>query len=197
MEKRLIAGIKGVNKDVTSRMLPHKLMSYYRRPTFLDIFAQEAIIISKRSTCLWNEVGAVVFYNGRHSLSSGYNGPAAGDVDPRDAGCARVVKGALKEGQGFCRGSHAEMNAMGFLTVSTMNLPQISLMVTLRPCFACAKQIANKGIKEVYYLWEYEQDDHVVDYLRSLGIKVVRYSSKFIEEWIKHNDYLPPRLKKK
>lgn len=193
---RTIPGIEGVNPEVVARMLPHKINADYARPSFLDTFAQQAIVISKRSTCLWNEVGAVICYKSRHILSSGYNGAASGDVDPKEAGCARVVDGELREGQGFCRGTHAEMNAIGFLTVSTMNLKNISMMVTLRPCMACAKQIANKGIKEVYYLWEYEQDPHVVEYLQSLGIKVVKYTSPFLEQWIKANDYLPARLKK-
>jgi dCMP deaminase len=191
-----IKGIEGVKPEVVARMLPHKILDSYERPTFLDTFAQQAIVVSKRSTCLWNEVGAVICYNSRHILSSGYNGAASGDVDPKDAGCARVVNGELKQGQGFCRGTHAEMNAIGFLTVSTMNLENISMMVTLRPCMACAKQIANKGIKEVYYLWEYEQDPHVVEYLRNLGIKVVKYTSPFLEGWIEKNDYTPSRLKK-
>jgi dCMP deaminase len=193
---KTIPGIEGVKPEVTSRMLPHKLDLSYNRPTFLDIFAQEAIIISKRSTCLWNEVGAVIFYNGRHSLSSGYNGAAPGDVDPKDAGCARIVDGELKAGQGLCRGTHAELNAIGYLTVSTMNLENVSMMVTLRPCFSCAKQIVSKGIKEVYYLWEYEQDPHVLSYFRERKIKAEKYTSKFLENWIEKNDYTPSRLKK-
>src|SRR3989304_3518444 len=87
-----LAWTKNVKPEVLAKMLPHKLDSNYTRPTFLDVLAEEAIIVSKRSTCLWNEVGAVVYYRkGRNAiiLANGYNGPAKGDVDPRIEGCAR------------------------------------------------------------------------------------------------------------
>ena len=194
MENNQLLWAKDIKSEVLKKMLPHKLQVVYERPTFLDTFAQQAIIISKRSTCLFNEVGAIIFYKGRYMLSSGYNGAASGDVDPKDEGCARIVEGNLKEGQGYCRGSHAELNAIGNLTVSTMNFNELSMMVTLRPCFACGKQIVNKGIKKVYYLWEYDQDHQVIKYLDGLGIKVVQYNSAFLESWIKLNNYTPPRI---
>jgi dCMP deaminase len=198
--KTPLTWVKNVKPEVLAKMLPHKLDPNYSRPTFLDTLAQKAIIISKRSTCVWNEVGAIIFYpkgnNGFH-LSDGYNGAVLGDVDPRFAGCARVVGGELREGAGLCRGSHAELNAIGNLTVSTFNYDNLGMMVTLRPCFQCAKQIVNKGIKAVYYLWEYDQDEHALDWLRVRGLKVEKYRSKFLDEWIAKNGYTPPRIAEK
>jgi dCMP deaminase len=175
---------------VLKRMFPQKLQPQFVRPSMLDVVAQQAIVISKRSTCLWYEVGAIIFHQDI-VLSSGYNGAARGDVDPRVAGCARVVDGKLQEGKGLCRGSHAELNAIGNLSTGTQGLSDLEMMVTLHPCNACAKQIVNKGIRRVYYLWEYGREQEVSQYLRSLKVDVRRYESDFLTAWIDKNGYHP------
>ena len=178
--------------EVLAKMFPYKLKHDYQRPSRLDIEAQKAIIISKRATCLFYEVGATIFHvkdgNFFH-LSDGYNGPAKGDVDPRFAGCARVVDGDLKEGAGHCRGSHGELNSVANAVADRKLYEQVTMMVTLHPCHNCAKHIANSGITTVYYIWEYGREEFVTDYLKGLGIKVERYTSPFLEKWIELNGY--------
>lgn len=189
---KVLQWLPGLDESVRTRMFKEKLAAGFRRPSHLDSFAKMACVVSERSTCLWYEVGAVIFDGDANIvLSTGYNGAARGDVDPRDAGCARVVDGKLAEGQGLCRGSHAELNAIGNLQSSTIGMKNLSMMVTLHPCFSCAKQIVNKGIKNVYYLWEYGRDAHVTDYLRRLGLHVELYSSNLFEEWATRNRYHP------
>jgi dCMP deaminase len=180
--------------QVLKRMFQYKLAKEYYRPTALDILAQQAIVISKRSTCMWYEVGAIIFHKDV-MLSSGYNGAARGDVNPRTTGCARVVDGKLEEGKGLCRGSHAELNAINNLSSGTFAINPLDMMVTLHPCNGCAKQIVNKGIRKVYYLWEYGREHFVTKYLMRLGVEVERYTSPFLEEWIKHNHYDPIGLR--
>lgn len=189
--KDVLSWVPDTDKDVLDRMFPDKLRREYVRPSHLDIFAQQAIVISQRPTCLFYEVGAIIIHEGTHLLSSGYNGPVAGDVDPRMVGCARVVGGKIQEGKGLCRGSHAELNAINNLTVSTRGLTNLSMMVTLHPCHNCAKQITNKGIKTVYYLWEYGREEFVTDYLKTQGVEVIKYTSPFLEKWIELNGYNP------
>lgn len=191
MGQEIIKQFFGLSPEVTSKMFHKKMLSGYTRPSHLDVFAQQAIVSSQRSTCLFYEVAAIIFCDGSHFLSSGYNGATSGDVDPREAGCARVVEGELQEGKGYCRGSHAELNAIGNLTVSTLGLTDLSMMVTLHPCFSCAKQIVNKGLKKVYYIWEYGREEFVTEYLRSRGVEVIKYSSPLLEDWIKLNGYDP------
>ncbi|MBP9669118.1 MAG: cytidine deaminase [Candidatus Pacebacteria bacterium] len=185
-----LSWVKSTDPAVLKRMFPDKLKMSYARPTMLDVIAQQAIVVSKRSTCLWYEVGAIIFH-GDIILSLGYNGAARGDVDPREAGCARVVDGKLMEGQGLCRGSHAELNAIGNLSAGTQSLQNLQMMVTLHPCNTCAKQIVNKGIKFVHYLWEYGREEHATNYLRRLGVRVEKYGSPLLDEWIERNDYHP------
>ena len=185
-----LSWVKGTDASVLKRMFPDKLKKNFARPTMLDVIAQQAIVVSKRSTCLWYEVGAIIFH-GDIILSLGYSGAARGDVDPRHAGCARVVGGKLQEGQGLCRGSHAELNAIGNLSAGTQGLQNLHMMVTLHPCNTCAKQIVNKGITFVHYLWEYGREEHATDYLRRLGVRVEKYGSPFLDAWIDLNDYHP------
>lgn len=188
--------MKDVNPKVLEQMLPHKLKMDYKRPTFLDSVAQEAIIIGQRSACLFNEVGAVIYSN-KVSLSTGFNGPAKGDHDPREVNCARIVNGELQKGAGLCRGSHAELNAIGNLSAGTQCYESLGMIVTLRPCNSCAKQIVNKGIKELYYIWEYDQDHDVIAYLKRLGVKAEKYESEILTNFIKRNpDCIPVQLRK-
>jgi len=182
------------DKTVVDKMFQYKLDRSYARPSHLDIFAQQAIVISKRSTCLFYEVGAVIIHKDI-LLSSGYNGASRGDVDPRIEGCARIVDGTLKQGAGLCRGSHAELNAINNLSAGTFALDDLQMMVTLHPCYSCAKQIVNKGIKHIYYIWEYGREEFVTDYLRRLGVQVEQYSSMFLQRWIERNGYDPIGLR--
>lgn len=193
-EKEPLLWLKDTDESVVKRMFQYKLDRSYVRPSHLDIFAQQAIVISKRSTCLFYEVGAVIFHEDI-MLSSGYNGAARGDVDPRVEGCARVIGGHLREGSGLCRGSHAELNAIGNLSTGTMGLSNLSMMVTLHPCYGCAKQIVNKKIKTVYYIWEYGREAHVNDYLKERKVEVVQYMSPFLRRWIERNGYDPIGLR--
>ncbi len=187
MEKPL-QWVPETDPKVLGRMFKNKLRPDYTRPSHLDTLAKQAVVIGERSTCLWYQVGAVIFSNDI-MLSSGYNGAARGDVDPRVEGCARVVDGKLQEGKGLCRGSHAELNAVGNLSAGTMGFTDLRMMVTLHPCYNCAKQIRNKRISHVYYLWEYGREEHVTEYLRAGDIVVERYTSPHLERWITRNGY--------
>lgn len=190
-EKKVLGWVHETDESVLAKMFKKKLDPNYVRPSHLDIFAQQVIVASQRPTCMFYEVAAIIFADGSHFLSSGYNGPASGDVDPREAGCARVVDGKIQEGKGLCRGSHAELNAINNLTVSTIGLPDVSIMVTLHPCYSCAKQIVNKGIKKVYYIWDYRRERFVTGYFHEMGVDVIKYTSPLLEKWIALNKYDP------
>jgi len=65
------------------------------------------------------------------------------------------------------------------------------MIVTLHPCFSCAKQMVNKGIKKVYYIWEYRREEFVTEYFRGRGVEVIKYTSPLLEKWITLNGYDP------
>ena len=101
-KKESLSWLPNTDPAVVAKMFQYKIEQSYQRPSQLDIEAQKAIVISKRSTCLFYEVGASIFYvkNGIYHLSDGYNGASKGDVDPRVEGCARIVDGVLRQGEG-------------------------------------------------------------------------------------------------
>lgn len=185
MKKKLLKKwVKNVPKEVFKKMIPEKIDASFKRPTFKDILAEQIFVISKRSACLFYNVGAVIFRNNQ-ILSFGYNGPSKGDVHCYDVGCARITDGGLKKRSGLCRGSHAELNAIGNAAKNGVNIEGASMMVTFRPCHACAKQIVNQEIKEIYYIFDYDGDQDVKDYFRRLGVKLEKYSSNYLKKWNK------------
>lgn len=174
---------KKIPPKVLREMIPEKINLSYQRPSFKDILAEQIFAISKRSACLFLNVGAVIFKNDQ-VLSFGYNGPSRGDVHCYEVGCSRIVKGEIKKGAGLCRGSHAELNVIGNAAKNGINIEGANLMVSFQPCKVCAKQIVNQGIKEVYYLFDYDHDKDVKDYFRRLGVKLIHYQSKYLKKWM-------------
>ena len=173
-------------KEILDKMIIKKTDSLYEinhRPSFKDTFAKLVISTSERSVCLFYDVGAAIFKD-QHILCTGYNGPASGDVHCTKVGCARIVDGEIKSGTGLCRGSHAELNAIGNAAKCGINITGARIMTSWRPCFACAKQIVNAGLKEVLYLLDYKDDPNVDGYLRKLGINIVKYESEYLTRWI-------------
>jgi len=168
---------KNVTKEVLKEMIPEKINTSYKRPAFNDVLAEIVLAISKRSACLFYSVGAVIFRDNQ-VLSLGYNGPSKGDVHCYEVGCSRIVGGKLNKGAGMCRGSHAELNAIGNAANNGININGASIIISFRPCKSCAKQIVNQGVKKVYYLSEYNSDKDVEKYLTCLGVKLIHYKTK-------------------
>lgn len=182
-KKQLRKWTKNVSEEVLQKMIPGKISASYKRPTFKDVLARQILTISTRSACLFYNVGAVIFKNDQ-ILSFGYNGPSKGDVHCYEIGCARLINGELKESSGFCRGSHAELNAIGNAAKNGLKIEGADMMVTFCPCKICAKQVVNQGIKKVYYIFDYDRDKDVKEYFKRLGVKVVRYRSEDLKKWI-------------
>src|SRR3989344_1592295 len=167
---------KNLSEKILKEMIPEKVSSSFSRPSFKDVLAEQIATISKRSACLFYDVGAVIFKEDQ-VLSFGYNGPAKGDVHCYEVGCSRIVGDEIVKGGNLCRGSHAELNAIGNAAKNGVRIYGASMMVSLQPCKVCAKQIVNQGIEEVYYLSEYNQEEGVKEYFKRLGVKLIRYKS--------------------
>ncbi|MDD5098893.1 MAG: dCMP deaminase family protein, partial [Candidatus Colwellbacteria bacterium] len=132
-----------------------------------------AVLYSSRSSCLYYHVGTVISRD-KHMLSGGYNGAVAGDENCCDVGCAKERDGKrLPPGSAFCRGAHAEMNAMNF---AKCDLTGATIYTTIRPCLDCAKQIIQQGIKRVIYLEDYDGDQMAIDILRKNGVQLIPFS---------------------
>lgn len=157
-------------------------MTYERIP-WDQYFMAQSVLLSLRSTCTRLAVGATIVRD-RRIIAGGYNGSASGDVHCIDEGCYMV--------DGHCvRTIHAEMNAI--LQCAKFGVPTegAEIYVTHFPCLQCTKMIVQAGIKKIYYLQNYRNDEYAIDLLEKTGVTVeqVKLSKRYFEELQFGEDY--------
>jgi len=114
-----------------------------------------AKLVSKRSTCLRRNIGAVLVKDKR-IIATGYNGAPTGISHCEETGCLREKLG-IKSGERheLCRGLHAEQNVIIQAAYYGVSTKDTVLYSTHKPCIICSKMIINAGIKKIYYLEGY------------------------------------------
>ncbi|MBI4652083.1 cytidine/deoxycytidylate deaminase family protein, partial [Candidatus Desantisbacteria bacterium] len=109
------------------------------RPEWDFYFMEMALLVSKRSTCIRRQVGAVLVKD-KHILATGYNGAARNLKHCGEIGCLReklnVPSGERHE---ICRGVHAEQNAIIQSAKLGINIQDAIIYSTHKPCILCAK----------------------------------------------------------
>lgn len=138
------------------------------------MFMEIAETVAKRSTCLRNNVGAIIVRN-NNIASIGYNGVASGCEHCTLETCI---------GKGCNRAIHAEINALDrLLPPVTIGGIEDSLFVTVSPCIHCAYEIVRRQIQNVYYRNPY-RDLEGLHYLIKYGINVYKIlpSGEIIKE---------------
>lgn len=126
------------------------------RPNKVDYYLGIAMAVSRRSTCIRRQYGAVIV-NRDEIVSTGYNGAPRGDTNCCDTGiCHRE---GCKHNDGNydnCCSVHAEMNCL--LSASRAEMLGATLylagfengkIITAEPCPVCRRLIKNAGIREV------------------------------------------------
>lgn len=148
------------------------------RPTWSETFMDIAVILSKRSTCKYYKVGAVLAKDKRF-LTGGYNGPVSGDLHCIEVGCAKEDENGkrLPPGSGSCRGAHAEINAISNAANLGVGVRDSTLYITYRPCYDCAKHIINAGVSKVIYLNDYDGDLPAIELLKRRNIPLVKFET--------------------
>lgn len=128
-------------------------MTSLDRPSMDEYFMEIASVVAKRSTCLRNQVGAVLVKNKR-ILTTGYNGAPAGLLHCDEVGCARegVASGTRHE---LCRAVHAEQNAIIQAALHGVSIEGATLYCTHQPCILCAKMMINARMRKVVCLQSY------------------------------------------
>lgn len=112
-----------------------------------------------------SKVGAVIVKDHR-IISVGYNGmPEGWDND-----CEDITEDGLVTKPEVL---HAEMNALMFAAKNGLATEGCSLVITLMPCFHCAKSIYQAGLKNVFYRDAY-RDESGINFLRQCGIHVAQ-----------------------
>lgn len=133
------------------------------RLSWNDYFMTQAVLLSMRATCERLMVGALIVKD-RRIVAGGYNGSTAGDVHCIDEGCL------LRDGH-CIRTIHAEMNAL--LQCAKFGIPtfETEIYVTHFPCLQCTKSLIQAGIKKIYYLNDYHDDDYATTLLKQSHVE--------------------------
>jgi len=142
----------------------------HKRPSWDEYFLELAHLVSRRSTCLRRNVGAVLVKDKR-ILATGYNGAPRGLKHCLDIGCIRE-KLKIPSGQRheLCRALHAEQNALIQASLYGISVQGSTLYATNQPCIICAKMLINAGIKDIVASDGYP-DKMAADFLKEAGIK--------------------------
>jgi dCMP deaminase len=107
--------------------------------------------VKARSSCLRRQVGALIVLD-RSIISTGYNGSPAGVRNCADGGCLRCASDAAPgESYDTCICVHAEQNAFLLAARHGNATDGGVLYTTLRPCFGCAKEAIQAGIREIIF----------------------------------------------
>ena len=138
------------------------------RPTWDTYYMDIAHAVSARSNCVRRRVGALVVVQ-KSIISTGYNGSPMGVRNCSDGGCPRCTSDA-PPGAGYdtCICVHAEQNAF-LLAARRGNATAGGILYsTMRPCFGCAKEAIQAGIREIVFDQPYEYEPELEEAYRQL-----------------------------
>lgn len=122
-----------------------------------EYYINIAKAVSKRSTCLRRQYGAVII-NNDEIVSTGYNGSPRGEVNCCDTGICKRLDKPHNSGDYFdCHSVHAEQNAI--ISASRKEMIGATLYLygeedgeTIKncvPCPVCSRMIKNSGIVRI------------------------------------------------
>lgn len=130
------------------------------RISWNEYFMSMAILAASRSPCNRLHVGCILVKNKR-VISMGYNGflPGAAHISRvRDNHEQSTV--------------HAEQNAITDCSKRGVSTKGSSAYITHYPCINCAKILIAAGIKNIYFKYDYKNDELVKELLDDVGIYI-------------------------
>ena len=126
------------------------------RPNWNEFFKEIVIISAKRSPCSRLHVGCLLVKNER-IISQGYNGFLPG--------CPHEQK--IRDGHEQAT-VHAEQNAVTDCAKRGVSSDGTTAYITHYPCVNCMKILCAAGIKKIYYINDYKNDE-LVEYFSSIA----------------------------
>lgn len=127
-----------------------------------EYFMENAKLASRRSNCARLNVGSVIVRNKR-VIAMGYNGFIAG------APHRSIIRDNHEQAT-----IHSEMNAITDCANRGVSVDGSTIYITHYPCLNCYKIIASSGIKEIFYLNDYNNDPLVEELNRGVGIIITK-----------------------
>lgn len=134
------------------------------RPSKVEYYMNIAKEVSKRSTCMSTQLGAIIVRDDQ-IIATGYNGAPRKTMDCQQRGECLRRKLGIPSGERYelCRSVHAEQNAIINAARAGVSLLDGDLylyavkvyngentIVNAVPCFVCKKLVINAGLKNAY-----------------------------------------------
>lgn len=138
------------------------------RMSWEKYFMAQSVLISMRSTCNRLSVGATIVRDHR-VIAGGYNGSVSGDVHCVDEGCYMVDNHCL-------RVVHAEMNALLQCAKFGVATNGADIYVTHFPCLQCMKSLIQAGIRRIFYLNDYHNDEYAMQLAEQSQVEIHKVS---------------------
>ena len=112
--------------------------------------------VPEKSPCVRRRVGAVIVKD--HAIvSTGYNGPARGEVHATGDTCIRIGKPAGADPWVSCC-VHAEANAIAQAARNGSSCVGATMYTTIAPCSMCQRLAVNAGIERILFAGDYGSD---------------------------------------
>ncbi|MHC4607306.1 MAG: deoxycytidylate deaminase [Planctomycetota bacterium] len=144
-----------------------------KRPPFHEYYMQIAMAVRARANCTGLKVGAILVV-GKHIVATGYNGTPEGFENCEEGGCYRCThRDEFGPGEAYdkCVCVHAEQNCLLMSARFGIAVQGGAVYSTERPCFSCAKELFQAGVRRVYYLHEWGPKDQGLkdEYTKLMG----------------------------
>ena len=132
------------------------------RPTWNDYFKEIVQVTAKRSPCNRLNVGCI-FVKDNRIISQGYNGFLSG-CEHRS-----IVRDNHEQAT-----IHAEQNALCDCAKRGVSSLDSIAYVTHYPCIICTRLMLASGIKKIYYINDYKNDDLVKYICNQKNIDIIK-----------------------
>jgi len=142
------------SKKMPDRLKSPELLMLERRPNWDTYFLNMAALVATRSSCLRNQVGAVIVLD-KDMISTGYNGAPKFQKNCLELGWCYRDQNQISSGTQLekCRavGSHAESNAIALAARNGHATRGTTIYIVGHDfiCNQCKAQIANAEIQRV------------------------------------------------
>jgi len=125
-------------------------------------FSEFAILTSKRSPCHRLQVGCVLIKD-NHIIATGYNGflPNA----PHES----IVIDNHEQAT-----VHAEQNCIADCAKRGVNTQHSTAYVTHYPCINCYKILVASGVKKIYFINDYKNNEVIDKINKNLDIQIIK-----------------------
>lgn len=132
------------------------------RPSWNEYFKDLASLTSSRSSCNRLHVGCILVSDNR-IISQGYNGYLPG--------CKHEQ--VMRDGHEMAT-IHAEQNAITDCAKRGVSCNGATAYITHYPCINCMKILCASGIKKIFYINDYRNDELVEYFAKEANIEIVK-----------------------